>query len=257
MPARPSFFSHLHPPHIPQREASFKYTWGMGGISIALFLILLVTGLLEMFFYEPTIEGAYQSVKLIAYVAPYGWLIRNLHYWAAQAMVVAVTLHALRVVITGGYKKRRFNYLLGLLLLILTLLADFTGYVLRWDDSGVWALTVGTNVIRATGSNERADEQIQLGEQIFTTGSDRAPACTLCHSLDDVVLVGPSLKGVATRAADRAQNQSAREYIRASILTPSAYKVRGFETSTMYPNYAVDLSKEQVDALVAFLLTQK
>ncbi len=256
---RPSFFAHLHPPTLPQREAGIGYTWGLGGISLALFLILVVTGLLEMFFYTPTTAEAYQSVKLIANAAPYGWLLRNMHFWAAQGMVVTVTLHALRVVLSGGYKKRRFNYLLGLSLLFLTLLVDFTGYVLRWDDEGIWALTVGTNVIRSVGSNERADEQIQLGEQIFTSGvpGGRAPACTLCHSLDKVTLVGPSLQHLAARAASRVPGQSAPDYIRSSILNPSAYKVKGFETSTMYPNYSVDLSEEQLDAVVAFLMTQK
>ena len=257
MNPRPSFFSHLHPPHIPRREGSLRYTWGMGGISLALFLILLVTGLLEMFLYSPTLEGAYPSVKLITYVAPYGWLLRNMHYWAAQGMVITVGLHMARVVISGGYKKRRFNYILGLILLILTLLADFTGYVLRWDDQGVWALTVGTNIIRSTSNSQKLNEQIQLGESLFARGTEDAPACTLCHSLDNVVLVRPSLQGVAARAGTRVKGQSARDYLRASILTPSAYKVPGFETGTMYPNYATALTPEQVEALVLFLLTQK
>lgn len=257
MSNRPSFFAHLHPPTIPQREGSLRYTWGTGGISVALFLILLVSGVVEMFFYTPTTAGAYDSIKLITYVAPYGWLLRNLHYWAAQAMVVTVTLHMARVVLSGGYKRRRVNYLIGLALLVLTLLADFTGYVLRWDDGGLWALTVGTNLIRGGASSQQADAAILLGEQVFASGTEQAPACTLCHSLDDVVLVGPSLQHVATTAETRIPGRSAREYIRASILTPSAYKVAGFETSTMYPNYALDLTPRQVDALVAFLLTQR
>ncbi|MBM4424694.1 MAG: hypothetical protein FJ030_15130 [Chloroflexi bacterium] len=254
---RPSFFAHLHPPHIPQREGSLRYTWGMGGISVALFLVLLVTGLLEMFLYSPTLAAAYESVKLIAYVAPYGWLLRNMHYWAAQGMVITVSLHLARVIFSGGYKKRRFNYLLGVALLVLTLLADFTGYVLRWDDQGVWALTVGANLIRSVSNSQKLNEQIQLGERIFSTGTERAPACTLCHSLDDVVLVGPSLQRIAVTAPTRVSGQSARDYIRASILTPSAFKVPGYETGTMYPNYAIDLAPEQVDALTAFLLAQK
>ena len=257
MKPRPSFFAHLHPPHIPQREGSIRYTWGLGGISLALFLVLLVTGLLEMFVYSPSIDDAYESVKLLAYVAPYGWLLRNMHYWAGQGMVIAVGLHMARVIFTGGYKKRRFNYLLGVALLILTLLADFTGYVLRWDDQGVWALTVGTNIIRSVSNTQQLNAQIAEGERIFAIGTDHAPACTLCHSLDDVVLVGPSLQHVATTAGTRVSGQSARDYIRASILSPSAYKVRGFDTSTMYPNYAIDLTEDQVSALVAFLLTQK
>lgn len=257
MRPRPSFFGHLHPPHIPQREGSLRYTWGMGGISIAFFLILVVTGVLEMFLYSPTTTTAYDSIKLIQYVAPYGWLLRNMHYWAAQGMVISVTIHMARVIFSGGYKKRRFNYLLGTLLLVLTFFADFTGFVLRWDDAGVWALTVGTNLIRSTSNTQKLNEQIQMGESIFASGTDRAPACTLCHSLDGMVLVGPSLQHIATTAGMRVKGESAQDYIRASIVNPSAYKVAGYETGTMYPNYGFDLSAEQIDALVAFLMSQQ
>lgn len=256
MSNRPSFFTHLHPPSIPSREVRFRYTWGLGGISIALFLILLVTGVLEMFFYTPTPAAAYASIRLIHYVAPYGWLLRNLHYWAAQAMIITITLHMARVIFSGGYKRRRFNYLLGLALLVLALLADFTGYVLRWDDSGLWALTVGTNLIRTPGGT-RAAADAQRGEQLFAGGTETAPACTLCHTLDGTALVGPSLQHVATSASARVSTQDAREYLRASIVSPSAYKVPGYETSTMYPNYAVELSTDEINALVAFLLTQE
>jgi quinol-cytochrome oxidoreductase complex cytochrome b subunit len=146
---RPSFFHHLHPPTIPAREARFRHTFGLGGLSLLLFLVLAFTGALEMFYYIPSPEAANASVKTIAYVAPFGWLIRNLHFWAAQALVVTVGLHALRVVLTGSYKRpRRFNYLLGLALLALTLLLDFTGYVLRWDVDTNWALVVGTNLLK-------------------------------------------------------------------------------------------------------------
>jgi quinol-cytochrome oxidoreductase complex cytochrome b subunit len=257
MRTRPSFFAHLHPPQIPAREGSLTYTWGLGGISLAMFLVLLVTGLLEMFVYSPNTADAYASVQIITFIAPYGWLVRNLHYWAAQGMVLSVSLHMARVVFSGGYKKRRFNYLLGVALLVLTLLADFTGYVLRWDDEGIWALTVGTNLIRSASNTQRLNEQIQLGERLFAAGTERAPACTLCHSLQAAVLVGPSLQHIATTAQTRVPGQSARDYIHTSILNPSAYKVPGFETGTMFPDYAVALSPDEVGALVAFLLTQK
>jgi cytochrome c2 len=100
-------------------------------------------------------------------------------------------------------------------------------------------------------------QQIEEGRQLFTNGTDAAPACTLCHTLDGTTLVGPSLQGVATRAATRVQGQSAENYIRASILTPTAYKVAGFETGTMAPNYEISYTTEEVDAIVAFLLTQQ
>ena len=151
MARRPTFYEHLSQPGRPADAARFTYTFHLGAISIALFLILLLTGVLEMFVYVPTPEQANASVRLIAYVAPYGWLIRNLHYWAGQAMVVTVTLHLMRVIFTGGYKGRRSNWLIGVGLLVLVLLLDFTGYILRWDDRAAWALTVGTNLLRTIG----------------------------------------------------------------------------------------------------------
>ncbi len=87
--------------------------------------------------------------RVITYQVPFGWLVRNLHYWAAQWMVVVVALHMLRVVFTGAYKlPRRTNYVIGIALLVGTLLLDFTGYVLRWDDGTHWALVVGTNLVK-------------------------------------------------------------------------------------------------------------
>ncbi|GAB4471566.1 MAG: hypothetical protein Kow00124_08730 [Anaerolineae bacterium] len=151
MARRPTFYEHLRMPSTPEPAARFTYTFHLGVISLALFVVLAVTGILEMFLYVPTPEGANDSVKLIAYMAPYGWLIRNLHYWAGQMMVVTVTLHMMRVIFSGGYKGRRSNWLIGVALLLLVLLADFTGYILRWDERALWALTVGTNLLRTLG----------------------------------------------------------------------------------------------------------
>ncbi len=153
MPAhshRPNFFYHLHPPTLPQRESSFRYTFGLGGISVLLFLVLAATGLLLTFFYVPTPDRAAESIQIITYQVPFGWLVRNLHYWSAQWMVIIVALHMLRVIFTGAYKRpRRTNYVIGLALLVGTLLLTFTGYVLRWDDGTHWALVVGTNLVKS------------------------------------------------------------------------------------------------------------
>jgi quinol-cytochrome oxidoreductase complex cytochrome b subunit len=121
----------------------------MGGISLLMLLVLLGTGLLEMFYYVPSLEEANSSLQQITFLVPYGLVIRGLHYWAAQALVVTSLLHLLRVVFTGGYKGgRRFNWLLGLSLLVMVLFFDFTGYALRWDEDIAWALKVGTNLLR-------------------------------------------------------------------------------------------------------------
>lgn len=146
---RPNFIHHLHPPTIPAVQARFRYTLGTGGLGVFLCLILLVTGILEMFYYIPTPEQAAISVERITSLVPYGALIRNLHFWGAQALMTVVSIHLLRVVLTGAYARhRRLNYLIGLGMFVLALLLDFTGYVLRWDEGIRWALIVGTNLLK-------------------------------------------------------------------------------------------------------------
>jgi quinol-cytochrome oxidoreductase complex cytochrome b subunit/mono/diheme cytochrome c family protein len=147
---KPNFVHHLHPPSIPALQARFRYTLGAGGLAVFLALILLVTGLLEMYFYIPTPEHAAISVETITTLVPFGNLIRNLHYWSAQMLVIVMTVHLLRVILTGAYAPpRHFNYLLGLGLLVVILLLNFTGYILRWDEGIRWALVVGTNLLKS------------------------------------------------------------------------------------------------------------
>ena len=148
-PVRPNFIHHLHPPSIPAMQSRFRYTLGAGGLAVFFSIVLLVTGLLEMYFYVPSPDQAAISVETITTLVPYGNLVRNLHYWSAQLLLVVITIHLLRVVLTGAYAKpRRFNFLLGLGLLVLILLLDFTGYILRWDEGIRWALVVGTNLLK-------------------------------------------------------------------------------------------------------------
>ncbi len=145
---RPGFIAHLHPPAIPAMQARWRYTLGAGGIAVFLCLVLLVTGLLEMFYYIPTPDQAALTVETIQAFVPFGALVRNLHYWSAQLLVVVASIHLLRIILTGAYAApRRFNYLLGMGLFVFVLLLDFTGYVLRWDEGIRWALTAGTNLL--------------------------------------------------------------------------------------------------------------
>jgi len=147
---RPSFFHHLHPPTIPARQSRFRYTLAAGGLAVFLMLILLVTGALEMFYYIPTPDEAALSIQTLAFLVPYGGLVRNLHYWSAQLLLVVSAAHLLRVIFTGAYAPpRRFNYLLGLFLFVTAILLDFTGYVLRWDEGVHWALVAGTNLVKS------------------------------------------------------------------------------------------------------------
>ncbi|HKJ27278.1 MAG TPA: cytochrome b N-terminal domain-containing protein [Anaerolineales bacterium] len=146
---RPNFFYHLHQPNFHKREGSFFYSFGLGFTAAFLFAALILTGILEVFYYVPSSAEANQSLQVITYLVPYGSLIRGIHYWAGQLLLGVAILHMLRVVLTGSYKRpRRFNWLLGLVLLVLVLFANFTGYGLRWDEDVAWALLVGTNLLK-------------------------------------------------------------------------------------------------------------
>ncbi len=166
---RPSFFHHLHPPTIPAAQARWRHTLGAGGTAVFLMLVLLVTGILEMFYYVPNPQEAALSVQRITYHIPFGWLIRNLHYWSAQLLLIFASLHLLRVVFTAAYAPpRRFNYLLGMGLFVLAFLLDFTGYILRWDVEACWPLVTGTNLLKTVPL---------LGEFLFRLAVGGENAC--------------------------------------------------------------------------------
>lgn len=146
---RQSLIYALHPDRIPAASLRFTYTFGLGGLAFLSALIAIGTGALLTFYYVPTPDQAHASVVLIEDVVAWGGLIRALHYWSAQVTVVAATLHMARVVFTGAYARpRRFNWLIGLALLVLLLLWDFSGYVMHWDEGAYWALLVGAELIR-------------------------------------------------------------------------------------------------------------
>ncbi|MEA3461667.1 MAG: cytochrome b N-terminal domain-containing protein, partial [Bacteroidota bacterium] len=120
------------------------------------FLIMLFTGVILMVYYTPSVETAYQSVKDIVNVVPGGRIIRNMHRWASQGMVIVVFLHLLRVFYTGSYLgNRSLNWVIGVVLLIITLLSNFSGYLLPWDQLAYWAVTIGSNI--AASARELTD----------------------------------------------------------------------------------------------------
>src|SRR5439155_1737783 len=117
-----------------QYAVRYSYTWGMGGITFYLFIVLTLTGVLLMFYYHPSKVQAFRDVLYLEHDVPFGKLLRNMHRWAAHLMVIAVELHMFRVFLTGSYKKpREFNWNVGVILLVLTLLLSFTGYLLPDD----------------------------------------------------------------------------------------------------------------------------
>ena len=141
---------HLHPIRIRKSGLRVRYTWCMGGLTFFLFLVETITGLLLMFYYRPTAEFAYHDIEYLRADVPLG-IMREIHRWGAHAMVITIWLHMMRVFLTGAYKPpREFNWGVGVILLVLTLLLSFTGYLLPWDQLAMWAITVGTNMARAT-----------------------------------------------------------------------------------------------------------
>jgi quinol-cytochrome oxidoreductase complex cytochrome b subunit len=144
-------FLHLHPVRIRRESLKITYTFCLGGLSFFLFLLLTVTGVLLMFYYRPATAVAYADMKDLETVVTFGLLLRNLHRYAAHGMVITVFLHMVRVFYTGAYKApREFNWIVGVILLTLTFLLSFTGYLLPWDQLAIWAVTVGTNMAGAT-----------------------------------------------------------------------------------------------------------
>ena len=142
-----SFLLHIQPAKVHQRTLKFSTTLGLGLISLYLFLILVITGLLLMFYYVPSTTQAYDRMLDLRGTVAFGIFLRNMHRWSAHGMVAIVFLHMCRVFLTGAYKKpREFNWVLGVLLLLVTLFLSFTGYLLPWDQLAFWAITVGTSI---------------------------------------------------------------------------------------------------------------
>jgi cytochrome b-561 len=144
-----NFFLHLYPVKIPARVLRIRYSFRLGFIVTVLFGILVVTGVYLMFFYTPAVSSAYGDMQRLKTGVGFGQLVRNVHRWSAHLMVLAVFLHLLRAFYAGAYKRpREFNWVIGVVLLVLTLGLSFTGYLLPWDQLSYWAVTVGTNLVQ-------------------------------------------------------------------------------------------------------------
>jgi len=138
---------HIHPAKVKREHMKFTHTFYLGFITFFLFIILVTTGIALMCYYRPYPPAAYQDMKDLQFVVFMGPFLRAMHRWSAHGMVVCVFLHMCRVFYTGSYKKpRQFNWVVGVVLLLLTLGLSFTGYLLPWDQLAYWAITVGTNI---------------------------------------------------------------------------------------------------------------
>jgi quinol-cytochrome oxidoreductase complex cytochrome b subunit len=143
-----SLVLHIHPSKVSRPALKFSYTFGLGGLLLLLASILAVTGVLLLFVYTPSPDAAYDSMIALQTEIYFGNLIRNLHHWSGNLMVVVGVLHLLRVFYTAGFTRpREFNWVMGITLLLLIVAANFTGYLLPWDQLAYWAVTVGTSLL--------------------------------------------------------------------------------------------------------------
>ncbi|MFN0112803.1 MAG: cytochrome b N-terminal domain-containing protein [Blastocatellia bacterium] len=142
-----NFFLHIHPVKVHRNTIKPWFSMGLGLITFFLFILLTISGILLMFYYVPSTEQAYDRMLDLRGSVAFGTFLRNMHRWAAHGMVAAVFLHMCRVFFTGSYKKpREFNWVIGVVLFLLTLFSSFTGYLLPWDQLAFWAITVGASI---------------------------------------------------------------------------------------------------------------
>lgn len=165
-----NFALHAFPAKVSKASMAWSYSFWLGTISAALFLLLILSGLPLLFLYVPSIERAYQSVKDIEFVITFGSWIRAVHRISAHLMVITVFLHLVRVFLTGAYKngvgrgqQREWNWVIGVAMLLVTLFLSFTGYLLPWDQLAFWAVTVGTNIAAAIPGIGNTTRELLIG----------------------------------------------------------------------------------------------
>jgi cytochrome b6 len=143
-------FLHLFSVKSRRRSLEFSATWYLGALTLGTFFILVITGILLMLYYHPSVPQAYSDMKDLQFVVSSGVFLRNLHRWSAHAMVFLVFAHMFKVFYRGAYRPpREFNWVIGVVLLLVTLLLSYTGYLLPWDQLSYWAVTVGSNIASA------------------------------------------------------------------------------------------------------------
>jgi len=143
-----AFLLHLHPRKVHTETLRFTLSFGLGGMAATLLGLLFVSGILQLLSYSPQIENAYLSVQLMYGEGEVAGFIRNIHHWAGNVLVVVAFLHMLRVYLTGALTDgRRLNWLIGIVLFCTLLFANFTGYLLPWDQLAYWAVTIFTSMV--------------------------------------------------------------------------------------------------------------
>ncbi len=139
---------HFRPVRLPAKSLTYTHTFGLGGLSLILVLMLVATGVLLMFAYEPSTGNAYNSIVALQKNVLFGKFVRSVHHWSANFLIVVLLLHLLRTYFTGAYfQPRQFTWVIGLGLLACVLVSNFTGYLLPWDQLSYWAITISTGML--------------------------------------------------------------------------------------------------------------
>jgi quinol-cytochrome oxidoreductase complex cytochrome b subunit len=145
-----------------------RWWFALGGTPAYLFIVQIATGILLAFYYSPSPDTAYDSVRYITHEAAYGWYFRSIHKWAATLMIAAVVLHQMRVYFTGAYRKpREINWMVGMLLLLTTLTIGFTGYSLVYEQLSYWGATVGANIAESVPLVGPVVKKMMLGGESY------------------------------------------------------------------------------------------
>jgi quinol-cytochrome oxidoreductase complex cytochrome b subunit len=143
-----SLLLHFRPQTVPRRTLKFTLTWGLGGMAAVLVGMLFATGLMLKFVYQPVPDRAYESVVHLQNAVYFGQLVRNIHHWSGNALLLVAFLHFLRVFFSGAFHSpRQFNWVIGLAMFLLALGSNFTGYLLPWDQLAFWAVTICTGML--------------------------------------------------------------------------------------------------------------
>lgn len=219
-----NFLLHFRPKRIAKDALRFTLTWGLGGLAALMILQQLFSGILLGFFYEPLPVQAYESVQHIQNKVFMGQLLRNLHHWTGHALVIVIFLHMLRIFVsTAFYPPRHWNWLMGLGLGLLVLIANFSGYLLPWDQLSYWAVTIAISMLGyipvfgtslqeiVWGGGELGAATLQLFYSIHTTLIPLALVCFMVYHFWLVRKAGGVL--LSRTEKEKTADTNKREYV--------------------------------------------
>jgi menaquinol-cytochrome c reductase cytochrome b subunit len=150
-----AFIGHLFPRMVRRENLRITYTFCLGGLAFTTFMVLIASGLLLLFYYQPSSEHAFESILFLESSVPGGLFVRSIHRLASHAFLLLIFLHTLRVILTGAYRKpRELNWVVGFFILCLSLFEAYTGYLLPMDQLALWATQTGTELIKTLPAGE-------------------------------------------------------------------------------------------------------